>query len=178
LDGAYMILRSGGEGRTRQKGTGTWTCSHVLVPTSLPYRPAPKTPRPIVPGPETAFVVGPAGQEIHTDLHGRVKVHFHWDRIRGRDEESSSCWVRVAQRWAGDGFGTFFLPRIGMEVVVDFLGGNPDRPIVTGCVHNGEAFARVDLPAQKTQSYIRTKSSTNSDGYNEIRFEDHAGAEF
>src|SRR5690606_33264689 len=100
LDGAYMILRSGGEGRTRQNGTGTWTCSHVLVPTSLPYRPAPKTPRPIVPGPETAFVVGPAGQEIHTDLHGRVKVHFHWDRVRGRDEESTSCWIRVSQRWA------------------------------------------------------------------------------
>lgn len=178
LDGAYMIVRTDGEGRAHRDGVGTWSCSHVLVPTSMPYRPIPKTPRPIVPGPETAFVVGPAGQEIHTDLHGRVKVHFHWDRIRGRDEESSSCWVRVAQRWAGDGFGTFFLPRIGMEVVVDFLGGNPDRPIVTGCVHNGEAFARVDLPAQKTQSYIRTKSSTNSDGYNEIRFEDHAGAEF
>ncbi|HEY8431757.1 MAG TPA: type VI secretion system tip protein TssI/VgrG, partial [Sandaracinaceae bacterium] len=136
LDGAYMIVRTDGEGRAHRDGVGTWSCSHVLVPTSMPYRPIPKTPRPIVPGPETAFVVGPAGQEIHTDLHGRVKVHFHWDRIRGRDEESSSCWVRVAQRWAGDGFGTFFLPRIGMEVVVDFLGGNPDRPIVTGCVHN------------------------------------------
>ncbi|MCZ7684354.1 MAG: type VI secretion system tip protein VgrG [Sandaracinaceae bacterium] len=177
LDGAYMIVRCDSHGEAREGGTGSWRSSHAVAPTSVPYRPAPRTPRPLVSGPETAFVVGPAGEEIHTDEHGRVMVQFHWDRARGHDE-SSTCWIRVAQSSAGEGFGTFFLPRIGMEVVVDFLGGNPDRPLVTGCVHNGGNLAQVNLPADRTQSYIRTRSSIGSSGYNEIRFEDRDGAEF
>jgi type VI secretion system secreted protein VgrG len=179
LDGSYMIVRVESGGVATEGGTGTWVNSLVVVPTSVPYRSSPSTPRPVVPGPETATVVGPDGQEIHTDEHGRVKVHFHWDRVRGRTDAESSCWIRVAQNWAGAGFGTFFLPRIGMEVVVSFLGGNPERPLVTGCVYNGaNASPASPLPAKKTQSVIRTKSSLNSDGYNELRFEDEAGREF
>src|SRR5690606_37030647 len=101
-----------------------------------PYRCQLLAPRPRVHGPQTAIVTGASGDEIHTDEHGRIKVQFHWDR-QGRYDDTSSCWVRVAQTWAGNGYGTMFIPRVGMEVVVDFLEGDPDQPIVTGCVYNG-----------------------------------------
>ncbi len=179
-DGSYLIVRADSSGEAQDNAAGRWLNHLIVQPLDVPYRPPHRTPRPVIAGPETATVVGPAGEEIHTDEHGRVKVHFHWDRLEAPDSERSSCWMRCSQSWAGPGFGTFFVPRIGMEVVVSFLGGNPDRPLVTGCVYNGENLARFaeGLPENKTQSYIRTKSSLNSEGFNELRFEDKAGGEF
>ena len=101
-------------------------------------------------GPQTAIVVGPSGEEIYTDKYGRVKVQFHWDRY-GKRDENSSCWVRVAQAWAGKSWGAIFLPRIGQEVIVDFLEGDPDRPIITGRVYNAAADAPYALPDEKTK---------------------------
>ena len=123
-----------------------------------------------------ATVTGPSEEEIHTDVHGRIKVRFHWDRISPLDD-SASCWVRVAQMWAGPGWGTWFLPRIGMEVVVEFLDGNPDRPLVVGCVYNGRNGTPYPLPGEKTKSTIKSNSSIAGEGFNELRFEDAKGAE-
>jgi type VI secretion system secreted protein VgrG len=150
----------------------TFTCQ----PAKVPYRPARTTARPLIPGAQTAIVVGPAGEEIHTDEHGRIKVQFHWDREGGRDDKSS-CWIRVSQAWAGPGWGALYLPRIGQEVVVEFLEGDPDRPLVTGSVYNGQNPPPIDLPGDKTQSTLRTNSSPGGDGFNELRFEDAAGQE-
>ena len=142
----------------------------------VPLRPAQLTPKPRVFGPQTAIVTGPAGKEIHTDEFGRVKVLFHWDRLNPPDE-TSSCWLRVAQRWAGPGYGSWFLPRIGMEVLVEFIDGDPDRPIVVGCLYNSEAPQSLGFPTDETKSGLRTKSSPGSEGYNELIFEDAAGNE-
>lgn len=141
-----------------------------------PYRPIRKTHKPRIDGSQTAFVVGPAGEEIFTDPYGRIKVQFHWDR-HGQVDLASSCWVRVAQMWAGNKFGTIFIPRIGMEVVVDFLEGDPDRPLVTGCVYNPGAMPPYTLPDEKTKSSIKSDSSKGGGGFNEIRFEDKKGSE-
>lgn len=141
-----------------------------------PFRPRPDTPRPKIYGPQTAIVTGPDGEEIHTDEHGRVKVRFDWDRVHELTDDTS-MWIRVAHHWAGPGFGTFFVPRIGMEVVVEFIEGNPDRPLIIGCVYNGDNSISVGVPDNKTQSTIRTRSSPDSEGYNEMRFEDAAGSE-
>jgi type VI secretion system secreted protein VgrG len=146
------------------------------VPADVPYRPRPTIPRPRTHGPDTAIVTGPPGEEIHVDAHGRIKVKFHWDRL-GEDDDTSSCWVRVAQSWGGMGWGSWFVPRVGMEVVVDFLDGNPDRPIVVGCVYNGTNGLPYTLPDEKTKSTIKTQSSPGGDGFNELRFEDAAGSE-
>ena len=108
-------------------------------------------------GPQTATVVGPPGETIHTDKHGRVKLQFHWDR-RGKRDDKSSCWVRVSQNWAGKGWGGVFIPHVGQEVVVAFLEGDPDMPLVTGRVYNGENIKAIDLPANKTQSSIQDHS--------------------
>ena len=151
-------------------------CSFTAVGKEYSYRPLPVTPRPVVRGPQTAMVVGKAGEEIWTDQHGRIKVQFHWDRV-GADDENSSCWVRVQQAWAGKGWGTVFLPRIGMEVVVTFLEGDPDRPLVTGCVYNGDAPPPYALPGNQTQSGIKTNVSKGGGGFNEMRFEDSKDAE-
>ncbi|QQS39652.1 MAG: type VI secretion system tip protein VgrG [Acidobacteriota bacterium] len=140
------------------------------------YVPPRKTDRPLIPGTQTAVVVGPSGEEIFTDKYGRIKVQFHWDRY-GKVNESSSCWVRVAQLWAGNGWGSMFIPRIGMEVVVHFIEGDPDRPIVTGCVYNPLAMPAYTLPDEKTKSGIKTDSSTGGGGFNELRFEDLSGEE-
>jgi type VI secretion system secreted protein VgrG len=140
------------------------------------FRPTRTARRPLIAGAQTATVVGPAGEEIYTDEHGRIKVQFHWDRAGARDERSS-LWIRVSQTWAGSGWGFMFVPRIGMEVVVTFLEGNPDRPLVTGCVYNGENTPSYTLPDDKTKSWIRTNSSHTTGGYNELRFEDLAGSE-
>lgn len=134
------------------------------------------TPKPRIFGPQTATVVGPPGKEIHTDAHGRIKVLFHWDRLSSGDQ-SSSCWVRVAQMWAGHGWGTWFVPRVGMEVVVEFLDGNPDRPLVVGCVYNGANTTPYAPHEEPTKSTIKTRSSPGGDGFNELRFEDAKGAE-
>ncbi len=145
-------------------------------PASVPFRPARVTPRPIVEGPQTARVVGPAGEEIHTDEHGRIKVQFHWDR-QGREDDQSSCWIRVAQAMSGGNWGFVFIPRIGMEVVVNFLEGDPDRPLVTACVFNGENAVPYGLPENKTRTTVKSWTSPQNGGYNEIRFEDKAGLE-
>ncbi|WP_343740889.1 type VI secretion system tip protein TssI/VgrG [Delftia tsuruhatensis] len=155
-------------------------------PTSLAFTPPRTTPKPRTTGPQTAVVVGPAGEEIWTDEYGRIKVQFHWDRL-GKKDQNSSCWIRVATNWAGPGFGAISIPRIGHEVVVDFLNGDPDYPIVTGCVYNAANMPPWALPANATQSGIKTRSSKggaagagmkNGPGdANAIRFEDKAGAE-
>jgi type VI secretion system secreted protein VgrG len=125
---------------------------------------------------ETAIVTGPAGQEIHTDEHGRVKVQFHWDR-EGQRNAHSSCWIRTMQAWAGTAWGFQFIPRIGMEVMVVFLTGDTDRPMVIGAVYNAEHPPPFALPASKTKSGIRTQTSRGGGGFNELSFEDRAGFE-
>jgi type VI secretion system secreted protein VgrG len=150
----------------------------TCIPLAVPYRPARRTRKPRVEGCQTAVVVGPAGEEIFTDKYGRVKVQFHWDR-EGQNDENSSCWIRVASSWAGKQWGVVHIPRIGQEVLVDFLEGDPDRPIVTGSVYNAEQMPPYTLPDHKTQSGIKTRSSTQgaAENFNEIRFEDKKGAE-
>ncbi len=152
--------------------------SFSCIPDSVVFRPARITPKPFVQGAQTAVVVGPGGEEIFTDEFGRVKVQFHWDR-EGEKNEKSSCWVRVSQSSAGEKWGAHFWPRIGHEVVVTFLEGDPDRPLITGCVYNAENKPPYDLPANQTQSGIKTRSSKGGDAnnFNEIRFEDKKGAE-
>ena len=114
-------------------------------------------------GPQTAIVVGPPGEEIYVDQYGRVKVQFHWDR-EGKYNEKSSCWMRVSQNWAGKRWGAMFTPRIGQEVIVDFLEGDPDQPIITGRVYNGNAMPPYELPAEKTKSTIKSDSSKGGGG--------------
>jgi type VI secretion system secreted protein VgrG len=140
------------------------------------YRPECIARKPVMQGPQTALVVGKSGEEIWTDKYGRIKVQFHWDRVRPEDE-TSSCWVRVAQGWAGKRWGTMFIPRIGQEVIVSFLEGDPDQPIVTGSVYNAETMPPYTLPDNATRSTIKTNSSKGGGGYNEIRFEDKKGSE-
>ena len=142
------------------------------------YRPLPTTPLPIVRGPQTAVVVGPKGEEIWTDQYGRVKVHFHWDR-HDQSNENSSCWMRVSQAWAGKNWGSIQIPRIGQEVIVSFLEGDPDRPIITGRVYNAEQTVPYELPANATQSGTKSRSSKGGTpaNFNEIRMEDKKGAE-
>lgn len=145
-------------------------------PVASPFRPRQTTPAPRIYGCQTAVVVGKAGEEITTDQYGRVKVKFHWDQSAATDE-TSSCWIRVAQTWAGKQWGTFFLPRIGQEVVVSFLEGNPDRPLITGSVYNAAQVVPYGLPDNQTRSTIRSDSSKGGGGANELRFEDKKGEE-
>jgi len=151
-------------------------CRLSAIGHAFAYRPPAIHTRPVVHGPQTAIVVGKAGEEIWTDKYGRIKVQFHWDRL-GNDDENSSCWVRVAQGWAGKGWGAMAVPRVGMEVVVSFLEGDPDRPLVTGCVYNSDAMPPYPLPAEQTKSTIKSQSSKGGEGFNELRFEDKKGAE-
>ncbi len=153
-------------------------CSFMALDISRTYCPRRITLKPIISGSQTAIVVGKSGEEIWTDKYGRVKVQFHWDRT-GEEDENSSCWVRVAHPMAGKKWGWISLPRIGQEVVVSFLEGDPDRPLITGRVYNDEQMPPYDLPASQTQSGIKTRSSKDgvADNYNEIRFEDKKGEE-
>jgi type VI secretion system secreted protein VgrG len=146
------------------------------MPAQVPYRPRRTTPVPHILGVQTATVVGPAGEEIHTDGHGRIKVQFHWDR-QGQRDDKASCWVRVGQAWGGPAWGALYLPRIGQEVVVRFLEGNPDRPLIAGTVYNGGNPTPYTLPDEKTKSTLKSASSLGSDGFNEFRIEDAAGEE-
>lgn len=146
------------------------------LPFSVKYRPHRLTPKPVVQGTQTAIVVGPAGEEIYTDEHGRVKVQFHWDR-EGKRDDKSSCWIRVSQAWAGNGWGGLHIPRVGHEVIVSFIEGDPDRPIVTGHVYHGLNRPPYPLPDQKTMSTLKSNSTKGGDGFNEIRFEDKKGRE-
>jgi type VI secretion system secreted protein VgrG len=147
-----------------------------LAPKSLPYRPPRTTRRTVMRGPQTATVVGPSGEEIFTDKYARVKVQFHWDR-EGKKDQNSSCFVRVSQTWAGSGWGFIQIPRIGQEVIVDFLEGDPDRPIITGRVYNASQMPPYALPANATQSGWKSNSSKGGGGSNELRFEDKKGSE-
>lgn len=152
--------------------------SFSCIPAKRPFRSPQVTPKPMVQGPQTAVVVGKKGEEIWTDKYGRVKVQFHWDRY-GKMNEDSSCWVRVSQNWAGKKWGAMFLPRIGQEVIVEFIEGDPDQPIITGRVYNAELMPPYDLPANQTQSGLKSRSSKGAtpDNFNEIRFEDKKGEE-
>jgi type VI secretion system secreted protein VgrG len=142
------------------------------------YRPARITPKPVIHGTQTAVVVGPKGEEIHTDEFGRVKVQFHWDRY-GKLDGEKACFIRVAQVWAGKNWGGIHIPRIGQEVIVSFLEGNPDDPLIIGSVYNGSNKPPYDLPANKTQSGVKSRSSQNgtTENFNEFRFEDLKGSE-
>lgn len=173
-DDRYLVVGASSRAHL-SSGGGDFENTLQVVPRDLPYRPPPP-PRRSMPGPETATVVGPAGEEIHTDQHGRIRVKFHWDRL-GRSDETASAWIRVAHAWAGAGFGSIFVPRVGMEVLVSFLGGDPDRPVVTGCLYNGDNRVPYPLPDDKTKSTIKTQSSPGGGGSNELRFEDEAGSE-
>lgn len=160
-------------GDTNQAG---YSSEIETIPASVQFRPPRVTPRPVVHGTQTAVVVGPSGEEIYTDKYGRVKVQFHWDR-EGQYDENSSCWVRVSQGIAGGQYGMMFLPRIGQEVVVDFLEGDADHPIIIGRVYNNDNMPAYALPDEKTKSYIKTHSSKGGGGTNEIRFEDKKDSE-
>ena len=153
-------------------------CHFSAIDAARPFRASRSTRRPIVEGPQTAIVVGPAGEEIYTDEFGRVKLKFHWDR-ESKGDQNSSCWVRVAHVWAGTNFGGLHVPRIGQEVIVEFLEGDPDRPIITGCVYNFDNQVPFELPANMTQSGIRSRSTKGgtTSNYNELRFEDKKGSE-
>ncbi|HEV2854765.1 MAG TPA: type VI secretion system tip protein TssI/VgrG [Thermoanaerobaculia bacterium] len=150
--------------------------SFEAFPATVPYRPPRRTRKPVIPSTQTALVVGKSGEEIWTDKYGRVKVQFHWDQL-GKKNEESSCWIRVAHGWAGKGWGQMFLPRIGQEVVVSFLEGDPDRPLITGSVYNAEQTVPYTLPADQTKSTVKSNSSKGGGGSNELRFEDKKGSE-
>jgi type VI secretion system secreted protein VgrG len=152
--------------------------SFVAIPHATPYRPPRITPKSIVHGSQTATVVGPAGEEIYVDKYGRVKVQFFWDRV-GKNDDASSCWVRVSSTWAGKGWGFIQIPRIGQEIIVDFLEGDPDRPIITGRVYNADMMPPYELPSAQTQSGLKTRSSKAGEAKNanELRFEDLKGSE-
>jgi len=171
MNAQVTAYESGGE-------AGTFQCDFSAIPSKQQYRPPRRTPKPFVQGPQSAVVTGPSGEEIYTDKYGRVKVQFHWDR-EAKKNEKTSCWVRVSHPWAGKNFGVIHIPRMGQEVIVDFLEGDPDQPIITGRVYNAEQMPPWDLPANATQSGILTRSSKGG-GYgnaNAIRFEDKAGSE-
>lgn len=175
----YMVLSVWHHGRNNLTNDGSpseYFNEFSLQPHEVTWRAPLTTPKALVRGPQTALVTGPGGEEIYTDEHGRIKIQFHWDRL-GEYDDKSSCWVRVAQVWAGNGYGTLFIPRIGMEVVVDFLEGDPDQPIVTGCVYNGVNRPPQPLPQFATRSGIKTLSSKGGGGTNELGFEDKKGSE-
>lgn len=166
--------RLAGEPTDAPKYINTFTCVPDATPLRPPYDPSLRRPR--IHGPHTAIVVGPEGEEIHTDEHGRIRVRFHWDRSLRRGDDCS-CWVPVAQTWAGPGWGALFLPRIGMEVVVQFLDGDPDRPLVVGCVYNSLNTPPITLPTDKTRSILNSESTPGGGLANQIALEDARGRE-
>jgi type VI secretion system secreted protein VgrG len=173
---ATTHVYSGGKYRSDGSGEDELRVEMELIPAMVQFRPLLKTPRPRIYGPQTAVVAGPSGEEIETDQYGRIKVHFHWDRVQ-QGGATSSCWIRVAQSVAGANWGAFVLPRIGQEVVVEFLNGDPDAPLVTGAVYNGVNKPPYALPANKTRSTFKSRSTPQGSGFNELRIEDKAGSE-
>jgi type VI secretion system secreted protein VgrG len=171
---SYDLVFSDYEAAPEGGGT-TYQCRFSAMTTQQQFRPRRATPKPFVQGPQTAMVVGPAGDEIYTDQYGRVKVHFHWDRL-GKKDENSSCWMRVSHPWAGKGWGAVATPRIGQEVIVDFLEGDPDQPIVTGRVYNAECQPPFGFPAGAVLSGIKSNTHKGS-GFNELSMDDTAGKE-
>jgi len=158
------------------EGEVSYTNRFTCVPDDVVIRPQRLTPRPTIQGSQTAVLVGPPGEEIWPDEFGRVKVQFHWDR-EGQKDDKSSCWIRCQQPSAGRNWGTMSIPRVGQEVVVSYLEGDPDRPLITGVVYNADQMPAYELPSEKTKSYTKTNSSSGGEGHNEIRFEDKAGEE-
>lgn len=173
--GTELSLKEAGQ----TSGQGAYDC-HVqfeVQPASKIYRAPQRTPKPYTHGPQTAIVVGPKGEEIWTDEYGRVKVAFHWDRY-ARQDENDSCWIRVSQAWAGTGFGGMYIPRIGQEVIVDFMGGDPDRPVVIGNLYNNVTSPPWSLPENATQSGVISRSLRGKrSNFNGVRFEDQQGEE-
>jgi type VI secretion system secreted protein VgrG len=163
-----------------RSGTGgaetEYSNSFQCIPYATPFRPMRTNLIPVVGGPQTAMVVGPPGEEIFTDKYGRVKVQFYWDR-EGKFNDNSSCWIRVSQPWAGKTWGGIEIPRIGQEVVVDFLEGDPDRPLITGRVYNQGQMPPWALPAKKNVSGVKSNSTKGGGGYNELSFDDTKGSE-
>ncbi len=183
LNQEYLVLRaitaiSIAEGASDSRGNlvDSHRVEFTAIPGTVPFRLEQRTPRPMIRGPQTAKVVGESGEEITTDQYGRIKVQFYWDRV-GTNDQNSSCWIRVAQNWAGAGWGGMVIPRIGMEVVVEFLEGNPDRPLVTGVVYNATQTVPYPLPGKKVISTFKTNSSKGGGGFNELRFDDTKGTE-
>jgi type VI secretion system secreted protein VgrG len=171
---------SAGESYTSGRGGQgfSYTNQFTCIPATVPFRPTRVTPKPLVQGPQTAVVVGPSGEEIFVDKYGRVKVQFYWDR-QGKNDENSSCWMRVSQPWAGQNWGSVWIPRIGQEVVVSFLEGDPDHPLITGRVYNAQMMPPYELPKNQTRSTFMSRSSKGGGtaNYNELRFEDLKGSE-
>ncbi|MEO8345044.1 MAG: type VI secretion system tip protein TssI/VgrG, partial [Betaproteobacteria bacterium] len=163
---------SGGEGHS------DWRLLLTAQPTTVPYRPPRVTPKPLTNGPQTAVVVGKQDDEIYTDKYGRVKVQFHWDQY-GQADENSSCWIRVSSPWAGNKWGVIFIPRVGQEVIVDFIAGDPDCPIITGRVYNAEHMPPYELDKYKEYSAIKSHSTKHGGetNWNELRFYDYKGKE-
>jgi type VI secretion system secreted protein VgrG len=163
---------------TNAKVRDDYSNTFETIPATVTYRPERDTELPVISGVQTAVVVGPSGEEIYSDKYGRVKVQFNWDRD-GKKNENSSCWLRVSQDWAGKNWGAVFIPRIGQEVIVEFLEGDPDRPIITGRVYNAEQMPPYTLPDNQTQSGVKSRSSKGggTSNYNEFRFEDKMGSE-
>jgi type VI secretion system secreted protein VgrG len=183
MDGAYVLtevhhMASVGDTYTTGDAGGSSDYSNIFtcIPHAVPFRPPRVTPKPIVQGPQTAVVVGPKGEEIYVDKYGRVKIQFYWDR-EGKRDEHSSCWTRSSQNLAGKQWGAMFIPRIGQEVIVDFLEGDADQPIITGRVYNAEQMPPYGLPGEQTKSTIKSNSSKGGAGSNELRFEDKKGSE-
>jgi type VI secretion system secreted protein VgrG len=185
LEKDYIITSADYEFSINQYETGDtgksdepFKATYTLVDSQAQIRPERGAKKPRIEGPQTAVVVGPSGEEIYTDKYGRVKVQFDWDRL-GQNDEESSCWIRVAQIWAGKQWGAMHIPRIGHEVIVEFLDGDPDRPIITGRVYNNDNMPPYSLPDNKTQSGIKSRSSKDgsASNFNEIRFEDLKGKE-
>jgi len=178
----YLITRvslhvDAGEFAATSGNSGEFfSCTFNSIVKAQQFRPPRLTPKPSVQGPQTAIVVGPKGEEIYPDKYGRVKLQFHWDRY-GKADENSSCWIRVSSEWAGKKWGAISLPRIGQEVIVEFLEGDPDRPLITGRVYNAEAMPPYDLPGKATISTLKSNSSKGGGGFNELRFEDKKGEE-
>ena len=170
-----LTVRAKLEAYEASSSAGNYQCEFAAIPSDQQYRPPRRTPKPFVQGPQTAVVTGPSGEEIFTDKHGRVKVQFHWDRY-GTKDEKSSCWIRVSQPWAGKGWGGVSIPRIGQEVVIDFLEGDPDQPLVTGRVYNAEAMPPYGLPAAAVISGMKTQTHKGQ-GFNEMSMDDTAGKE-
>jgi type VI secretion system secreted protein VgrG len=178
VSASYEMGCAGGYASGNDSGGPLFNCRFVAMNSQQSFRSARTTEKPVISGAQTAIVVGKAGEEIWTDQYGRVKVKFHWDREPAKDE-TSSCWIRVAYPAAGKKWGWVSLPRIGQEVIVSFLHGDPDQPLITGTVYNAEQMPPYDLPTNQTQSGMKSRSSKTgiADNFNELRFEDKKGSE-
>jgi type VI secretion system secreted protein VgrG len=183
MNQAYLVTHATttltmAEGSSDQRGNliDSQRVSFTAMPSKVPFKLEPRTPRPMIRGPQTALVVGESGDEITTDQYGRIKVQFYWDRV-GTKDQNSSCWIRVSQTWGGAGWGGIVIPRIGMEVVVTFIEGNPDRPLVTGVVYNATQTVPNALPDKKVLSTFKSNSSKGGGGFNELTFDDTKGNE-